>query len=136
MLLTHMVNCEMANDKICHEIAICFFFIAVKTYIYKFVSEMEFLEQYDQDPLALARQQSNGSSPSSSASENEESDDENGQLNLEIERRAYRLLPRIDYIDMWNDVEFFQRFRLRKETVVYVLSMIHHKLPNNSNRRR
>lgn len=92
---------------------------------------MEFLDELDRDPL-----QWTGSSPSSG--ENEENDDENGEL-IEIdvtERRGYRLFPRIDYIDYWNDVEFFQRFRLRKTTVVPVLSMIQLKLPNNSNRRR
>lgn len=98
---------------------------------------MEFLDELDRDPL-----QWTGSSPSSSSNEdyeeNEENDDENGEL-IEIdviERRGYRLFPRIDYIDYWNDVEFFQRFRLRKTTVVPVLSMIQLKLPNNSNRRR
>lgn len=56
-------------------------------------------------------------------------------LNLEMGRK-YRQLPRIDLINMWNDDEFFARFRMSKPTVVYVLSLIEDQLASDTYRNR
>lgn len=58
----------------------------------------------------------------------EEEDDDNDEINLEISRRPYRRFPRIDFIEMWKDDEFFSRFRMGKGTIVYVLSLIDEQL--------
>lgn len=42
---------------------------------------------------------------------------------FERERRQYKMRIRID-MESWDDVDFFCRFRLRKETVAYVLELV------------
>lgn len=39
------------------------------------------------------------------------------------ERREYKMFPRIG-VDKWDDLDFLQRFRLSKHTVVQVLQML------------
>lgn len=46
--------------------------------------------------------------------------------------RNYRMNPRINYCDHWNDDEFVKRFRMTKHTVEYVLSLIEPKLINSN----
>lgn len=60
--------------------------------------------------------------------------EDNDLLNLEMGRKYQ--LPRIDLIDLWNDDEFFSRFRMGKPTVVYVLSLIENQLTPDTNRNR
>lgn len=62
-------------------------------------------------------------------------EEDNDLLNLELERK-YRQFARIDFINMWNDDEFFSRFRMRKPTIVYVLSLIENQLTSNTYRNR
>lgn len=89
---------------------------------------MEFLDNFDRIFGALVTTEE--------VIENEESDDDDyEEINLEIGRRqGYRQFPRIDFIDMWNEDEFFSRFRMCKTTVVYVLSLIEDKLRVAPNR--
>lgn len=54
--------------------------------------------------------------------ESDDSDDEDINVRL-IGRREYKLKPRIN-LDCWDDVDFVQRFRLKKETVLIVLELI------------
>lgn len=49
----------------------------------------------------------------------DEEDDEDENV-LVLERRQYTMLQRID-LDCWDYLDFYQRFRLRKTTVVQVL---------------
>lgn len=49
------------------------------------------------------------------------------------ERREYKMFPRID-IDKWDDVDFLDRFRLTKPTVIKVLQMIQSSLQCNEDR--
>lgn len=44
--------------------------------------------------------------------------------NLHMERRQYRLYPRIDYLNLWRCDEFFKRFRIRKDTTAQILNLI------------
>lgn len=48
-------------------------------------------------------------------------------------RREYELFPRIG-IDKWDDVDFLDRFRLSKPTVVKVLQMVESSLQCNEHR--
>lgn len=63
-------------------------------------------------------------------------DDWNEDLEIiDLERhaqnnRSYRQFIRVNYMEMWNDGEFFQRFRMSKESIVYVLSLIEPQLQN------
>lgn len=60
--------------------------------------------------------------------EDENLENDEREMSLNIVRRPYRRFPRIDFIEMWNDDEFFCRFRMSKGTIVYVLSMIEEQL--------
>lgn len=44
------------------------------------------------------------------------------------ERRPYIVRPRIDYFITLGDTDFFMRFRLTKQTVLYVLNLIEGKI--------
>lgn len=55
-------------------------------------------------------------------------DDDDENIGFGIERRQYRMYPRMHYMEMWNDDEFFKRFRLSKPTVAYVLTLIEPRL--------
>ncbi|XP_055844234.1 putative nuclease HARBI1 isoform X2 [Episyrphus balteatus] len=68
----------------------------------------------------------------SSSSEDEDSENEE---NLRIERRQYKMLPRIG-LDRWDDRDFIYRFRLSKPTTLMVLSLIEDSLPCNEGRSR
>lgn len=50
----------------------------------------------------------------------------------EISSRRYRLNPRIDYMQHWDDDEFKKRFRMSKETIKYILSLIEPQLQHSS----
>lgn len=54
------------------------------------------------------------------------SDDEDWVI--EPIRRSYTKRRRVDHMDNWDDVEFFNRFRLQKGTVISVLNKIEPKL--------
>lgn len=62
------------------------------------------------------------------------SEDEDDGILLWNERRQYNLYVRIDHLNKWDDIDFFRRFRLRKETVVNLLDMIYLKLQNRTDR--
>ncbi|XP_055851311.1 putative nuclease HARBI1 [Episyrphus balteatus] len=68
----------------------------------------------------------------SSSSEDEDSENEE---NLRIERRQYKMLPRIG-LDRWDDRDFIYRFRLSKPITLMVLSLIEDSLPCNEGRSR
>ena len=55
-------------------------------------------------------------------------DDDDDNIRFGIERRQYRMYPRMDYMEMWNNDEFFKRFRLSKPTVAYILTLIEPQL--------
>lgn len=62
----------------------------------------------------------------------DDSDDEDQQF--VAERRQYNLYERMDHFNKWDDIDFFRRFRLRKETVANILDLIRPKLENKSQR--
>lgn len=55
-------------------------------------------------------------------------DDDAENYIFELERRQYRMYVRISYMEIWNEDEFFNRFRLSKSTVAYILSLIEPQL--------
>lgn len=55
-------------------------------------------------------------------------DDDAENYTFELERRQYRMHPRVSYMEIWNEDEFFKRFRLSKSTVAYILSLIEPQL--------
>lgn len=48
--------------------------------------------------------------------------------------REYVIRPRIDHFTHWNDSEFFNRFRLSKPTVEFILQNIVEEIQNPTNR--
>lgn len=46
--------------------------------------------------------------------------------------RDYILRSRIDHLTYWNDEEFFQRFRLSKQAVQFVLELIEDHLQHRT----
>jgi len=46
--------------------------------------------------------------------------------------RDYNLRERIDHFNKWNDEEFFNRFRLSKQTVTVLLAQIEANLRNRT----
>lgn len=49
-------------------------------------------------------------------------------------RKSKTYQPRIDYFNVYDDNEFFKRFRLKKPTVEKVLNEIVHQLKSLTNR--
>lgn len=48
--------------------------------------------------------------------------------------REYNLRPRINHFIHWNDMEFYNRFRLSKATVTLILGQINDVLSNRTQR--
>ncbi|BES91137.1 transposon protein [Nesidiocoris tenuis] len=61
---------------------------------------------------------------SSSSSSSSDSEDELFLEFVNYERRPYVVKPRVDHFSDLDDVEFFTRFRLRKETVLFILMRV------------
>lgn len=53
-------------------------------------------------------------------------------LNTERKKRVFR--PRPDQFAMWDSKEFHRRFRLLKETVLYLLPLINDKIKHETQR--
>lgn len=53
-------------------------------------------------------------------------------INPDKKQRVVRV--RSDDINKWNDIEFHRRFRLKKETVQFILSLIDDKISHVTNR--
>lgn len=87
---------------------------------------MDFLDNFDRrfGPLVVFEEE-----------EFEDEANEADLLDFELGRN-YRQFPRIDFINYWNDDEFFERFRLVKSTIVYVLSLIEDQLSHNAYQNR
>ena len=49
-------------------------------------------------------------------------------------RIAKRIRERVDHFTFWRDSEFFFRFRLNKETVRYLVSLIQDKISSKTSR--
>lgn len=49
-----------------------------------------------------------------------------------IPDRGYGLRPRTDHFNKWNDDEFYNRFRLSKPTVEFILQQIGRDLQNRT----
>lgn len=49
-------------------------------------------------------------------------------------QQEYNVRPRRDHFDEWNDVEFFNRFRLSKQTVTLLLNHLEQALQNRTER--
>jgi hypothetical protein len=65
---------------------------------------------------------------------NSDSDDERF-MNLAAQgRRPKNVRPRIENFNVWNDDEFFVRFRLTKATVLHLLQQIEHNLETATDR--
>lgn len=50
------------------------------------------------------------------------------------EYRQYIVRERPDHLNIWNDSEFFNRFRLSKETVLAILELIEEEIRHKTNR--
>lgn len=55
-------------------------------------------------------------------------DDDDDDLLEENERRPYILRNKPQHIEIWDDVDFFSRFRLKKQTVLMLLQNIEEQL--------
>lgn len=64
-----------------------------------------------------------------------ESDSDDEDIESSIARREYKKFERIN-LDCWDETDFFKRFRLRKNTVVQILEMIHPELEFSQRRSR
>jgi hypothetical protein len=53
------------------------------------------------------------------------SDDDEDEENI---RRPYMLRNKLNHFEIWDDVDFFARFRLRKQTVMLLLNLIDDQL--------
>lgn len=42
----------------------------------------------------------------------------------EIERRPYTIRTKVNHFEFWDDIDFFARFRLKKQTFLSLLSKI------------
>jgi len=57
-----------------------------------------------------------------------DSDEDSDDCNELIIRKQYVLKMKPDNFKIWDDTEFFQRFRLKKGTVLHLLAFIEHQL--------
>lgn len=55
-------------------------------------------------------------------------DDEIREIETIRIRKEYRMFPRIDHLNKWDDGEFLYRFRLSKRTVCIILDKIENQL--------
>lgn len=63
-------------------------------------------------------------------------DDEHEILNYlyPSERKTRTLRERPDNLNTWDDSEFWRRFRLKKDTIAYLLSLIEDKIKHETER--
>lgn len=96
---------------------------------------MEILDEFDERFGALVVGDGEEEEEGDQYDDYDHEDEEDNDLLLEV-RKSYRQFSRIDVMTMWNEAEFFQRFRMSKHTISYVLSLIEVKLAPTAKRNR
>jgi len=61
-------------------------------------------------------------------------DDVEFQEYLNYQRRPYTVRTRVDHFSTWDELDFKNRFRLSKETVLMILNMIGPTISSNTDR--
>jgi len=60
--------------------------------------------------------------------------DEYNGYNLRINRRQLRLMERINYFEILDDIDFKRRFRISKNSFIMLLGRIEDEIEHNTNR--
>jgi len=60
--------------------------------------------------------------------------DEYNGYDLRINRRQPRLMERINYLEILDDVDFKRRFRIFKNSFIMLLGRIENEIEHNTNR--
>lgn len=60
------------------------------------------------------------------------SDEEYYNIIVRVHRERH-IRPRVDHFSIWDDMEFYKRFRMSKQSAHMVLEQIRHKIQNPTN---